>query len=181
MPKVLKMGHGKHVSASYTEPRDILREFYYQEFPDGFGCYDKYWIAQTFKALSSYKLGNVVLTAVSKNIVHTATISIRNTDINGKPTGPDLVSKTICVSDVPALPFFTDIRFIFPCHLQLIKDTLYSIVIRNSSVVITNFLSFAYSIVPPLYTDGKLCWSDDSGETWLLYDDRDLCFKNFGY
>jgi len=142
--------------------------------PYAYGVKGDYWIAQTFLPKSSFVLKSIELylnrslAATEGNFV----VSIQATS-NGEPSGQDLVSSTIPISDLPTSYSWFEISF---QDLELAKGVLYSIVIRYPEGGGTATVDLKYSDANP-YPDGQIFKSSDGGSSWIGRANEDLGFK----
>jgi len=142
------------------------------------------WKAQTFTPQKAHLLTLLKLKLGRSGEPETVTISLRDTDSEGKPTGDDLTSVEIdgnaLVED--AYCQWEDIEL--PSYL-LKKDSLYAIVIRAESLSLLNVGYWRFHSQVSTYTRGKAGSSLDGGVTWSMdsgppLDDNDYMFEEWG-
>ena len=138
--------------------------------------HDIEWYGQTFIPQISHTLSKVVV--YGQRIADPAgnlTVSIRETDVDGKPIGGDLTSKSILSSSISTE--LTYIELVFDTQITLNKDTKYAIVFRCLE---GNQLNSLYLYGIDLYPQGRLSYSDDSGVNWQKYE-AEFWFEEWGY
>jgi hypothetical protein len=138
------------------------------------GCYDKYWLGQSFKP------GLSTLTSVKLYIMKSgappnpAILSIRSS-----LTGPDLTSIALPAA---AFPISWDwIEFDLP-DITVIPGNTYYLVLRTTGGTIYNCYIWSYGLVTP-YTNGELwkSYSYGSWGSWQMGAWYDFCFKTYGF
>ena len=139
------------------------------------------WLAQTFTPATTHDITRVEINCTVAGGVTGGYVEmgIRATDVNGKPTGTDLVNVTVAASAIGA---DTGIwfSFNFTSNPTLTADTMYAIVVRTSpSGTFFYGLKWWYSGANP-YADGTYASSNNNGSTWTLNTARDLTFKEYG-
>lgn len=142
-------------------------------------CYGANWVAQTFTVgAAGHAVNSVWLKMYRSGSPSTLTVSIRDTDVNGHPTGPDLGNGTINANDfVGATPgAYYEIKLTGSTLLLLTK---YAIVWRaltgNSSNAVLSRANSAGA-----YADGNLEYSADSGASWTSDLNKDFMFEVWG-
>jgi hypothetical protein len=134
------------------------------------------WLAQTFTTNGSgYSILGVRVMLYRSSTIGTITASIRATDVNGHPTGADLVSATIDGSIADAIQTensgdFYD--FMFASGYALSAATKYAIVLRISSGTIYWRYNSSGS-----YSGGNREHSTNSGSSWTTYSVHDYMFQ----
>ncbi len=132
------------------------------------------WAAMTFTTGASAKpLGRIDLYGKKNGSPGDLTISIRDTDGEGKPTGDDLISFTIAEADIPTSADWFGVNV---PNYELEASKKYAIVCRVPSGSSGNDVSLYYDALNP-YPDGQRAFSSDSGDTWTLRANHDLRFK----
>lgn len=134
------------------------------------------WLAQTFTTDGSgYTILGVRVMLYRTSTIGTITVSIRDTDVNGHPTGADLVSATIDGSITNAIQAETSgdfYDFMFASGYALSPSTKYAIVIRVSSgTIYWRYNSFGS------YSGGSREHSTNSGSIWTTYSAHDYMFQ----
>jgi len=134
------------------------------------------WLAQTFMTDGvGYTILGARVMLYRTSTIGTITVSIRATDINGHPTGADLVSATIDGSITDAIQTensgdFYD--FMFASGYALSPSTKYAVVVRVSSGTIYWRYNSSGS-----YTGGNREHSTNSGSSWTAYASHDYMFQ----
>jgi|GEM_PF-5311257 len=134
------------------------------------------WLAQTFTTNGSgYSILGMRVMLYRSSTIGTITASIRATDVNGHPTGADLVSASIDGSIADAIQTensgdFYD--FMFASGYALSAATKYAIVLRISSGTIYWRYNSSGS-----YSGGNREHSTNSGSSWTTYSVHDYMFQ----
>ncbi|MDD5537785.1 MAG: hypothetical protein PHF12_02325 [Candidatus Omnitrophica bacterium] len=134
------------------------------------------WLAQTFTTDGSgYTILGVRVMLYRTSTIGTITVAIRATDVNGHPTGPDLVSATIDGSIAEAVQ--TEVSgdfydFMFASGYALAPLTKYAIILRVSSGTIYWRYNSSGS-----YPGGNREHSTNSGSSWTAYAAHDYMFQ----
>ena len=107
------------------------------------------------------------------------TISVRNVDGDGLPTGDDLTSTSLSCSDFPT-DNNVSTKLEFDNNIKLKKDTSYAFIFRAPEADTSNNLNIAYK--PADYGGGCLLESSDDGESWSKVDEgvSDTEFWEYG-
>jgi hypothetical protein len=134
------------------------------------------WLAQTFTTDGiGYTILGIRVMLYRTSTIGTITVSIRNTDVNGHPTGVDLVSATIDGSIAEAIQTESSGEFydlLFASGYALLPLTKYAIVVRVSSGTIYWRYNSAGS-----YAGGNREHSTNSGSSWTAYAAHDYMFQ----
>lgn len=144
---------------------------------------NSYWYAQTFTPQTTHDITSVVLSLgrPSGESPGTVTVSIRETT-TGKPSGDDLCSGTTDGNTVPEVGWPTPIpeerEITFSTNPTLTLGTKYAIVVRALSGSSSNKLYWSAS-TSSVYANGDQCFSN-GGSSWILYNDRELWFEEYG-
>lgn len=128
------------------------------------------WRGQTFVAAAAYDAIAVKLLMYRIGTPGTITLSIRATDLDGKPTGSDLASGTFdgdTITDDEAGEWVTFL--LGPLSLEL--GVKYAIVVRVAGS------SCRIRISGNLYADGSVFFSTNSGSTWSAIATQDMMFE----
>ena len=152
------------------------------ELSDGTGAatYGTTWKAQTFVTESAYTITAVALYCFKYTSPGDITVSIRKTDVNGKPTGGDLCSVTVDESEISDLPTRVWYTFTFDDSYALDDATIYAIVWRAPSGDAGNYFApFGYGSSG--YADGGLVEGSTSGTNWgVISTTNDMDFRTYG-
>jgi hypothetical protein len=155
-------------------------EYYNVGADGGYSVYGAVWRAQSFTAPAySHKLTSVKLKLYRVSTPGTLTVSIKATDVNGKPTGADLTSGTL---DGNAMTTDTGGAW-YTCamtELLLLNGVKYAVVIRALTGDSTHAVCWVADGTSSTYADGDLEASGDSGATWTAYDGYDYMFEVWG-
>ncbi|MBA7624463.1 hypothetical protein ES703_31872 [subsurface metagenome] len=161
------------------EAEEELFENYQVETLGLHKVYDKYWRAQTFTPLVSHKITKMRLYINRRYDPGDITLSIRNTDENGHPTGQDLVAVTYPVDYFPI--HTTDwYDFIFPNTYDLVANTKYAAVLRTVAGNSNEYVNFYGDWVDPTYTRGTNEQSANFGSTWATLWEKIFYFEEYG-
>lgn len=177
------MGHGKHVTGTSYEsvlpPGEYLDEHYdgIYEFDDDIALH--WYRAQTFTPQQNIYLSKVSLLVGKLGNPGTLTISIRNTDTNGLPTGSDICFRQRNTTDMIEWPdaLWYDFQFLVPPLLQAGKR--YAIVGKAPSGFLGNWVTWKHNDTSDLYLAGEVCGSVNDGNTWIKEINCDYMFKTY--
>jgi hypothetical protein len=151
---------------------------YNNEWNDFDIAYGINWFSQTFTPQISHKLSKVVLYGFRiGEPIGDFIVSIRKTDGEGKPTGGDLVVKSVLASSIQTEE--GEIEIVFDTQISLDANTKYAIVCRYPDGSPTNQIALTFSSENP-YPQGNGAGSDNSGEAWIIKD-YDFWFEEWGY
>lgn len=137
-------------------------------------------VAQTFTALSSYsiaaiKIGLSIAGGVDPGNV---TISIRDTDGDGKPTGADKATLTFDGSTLTSVPD-TTVRP-FDTTYGLTVGTKYAILLKKTTPIGSGALRYFKKTTVGGYAGGQWVLSTDEGVTWGSPSDFiDMAFSTY--
>lgn len=143
------------------------------------------WVAQTFTPSVSHQLSKVNLfftyssgSSRSGNIV----VSIKATDGSGKPTGANLISKTLAANTVTAIyPIHEWVEFVFPSTITVTAGVTYAIVCNTvGGDTGTDGLYWQIGFAAGgEYQGGQLWESGDGGSTWSDESITDAWFGEY--
>lgn len=140
-------------------------------------CYGVNWYAQTFTASNSYHDYSVIIDLLRSGAGnYTFTVSLRLVDVNGKPTGADLITKSM--TSVPTS--WTWQEFVHTVGYDFTSGVKYCWVCRYTAGNSTNYVAWYKRSANP-YSGGTGVSSTDSGVTWTVQSGYDLDFENWGY
>ncbi|MDP4280412.1 MAG: choice-of-anchor R domain-containing protein [Dehalococcoides mccartyi] len=134
------------------------------------------WLAQTFTTDGiGYTILGVRVMLYRTSTIGTITVAIKATDVNGHPTGADLISATIDGSITDAIQTensgdFYD--FMFAAGYALAPTTKYAVVVTVSSGTIY----WRYNSTGS-YAGGNREHSTNSGGSWTAYSAHDYMFQ----
>ena len=154
-------------------------------FGTGFTVWGSRWRAQTFTPATAHTITSVKLAVGRKGSPGTMTVSIRATDVNGRPTGPDLASGSLDANTFPATPpaAVEWKEFSFGAGTPLTAGTKYAMVVRcPSGDADTNYGRWEVDNGGTPYSGGEVELSSDSGASWTEYGagDFDFFFEDWG-
>ena len=162
---------------------DLLQEYWViSSGCSGMGHAGNTWHAQTFTANSTYNLTAIELQFIRDyGATGSLTVSIRNTDGSGYPTGPDLaISNPVSVDGLTEGACST-VYFDFNSpYLELTNGVKYAIVAQTfvgSGVVFIGYYN------PGGYAPGEAFQSFNAGGGWMYPDNSntfDLLFRIYG-
>lgn len=157
-----------------------LFEYYNIEDNDIMSIVNPYWKAQTFTPSISHKVLKLRLKLYRVGNPGTLIISIRATDVEGKPTGPDLASGTIDGNTFTTDPEGAWYDIYLGEGTILYSGVKYAIVAGTTGPYIDwNNRAPWKTADPSSYGGGMAASSDDGGNTWALWD-YDSLFEEWG-
>ena len=140
--------------------------------------YGNLWKAQTFTPSIAHKITSVKLYLTRFGSPGILTVSIRATDGEGKPTGPDLCVGTTDGNSIPLRYTFAWREITLGDGYDLEADTKYAIVFRAHLGYAHNYLHTPYQTGNP-YPGGNLISSGDGGGTWQAPSTYDTFFEEW--
>lgn len=161
----------------------LMEEYWVSNGFSGMCHAENTWHAQTFMASSTYDVTAVELQFIrNSGTPGNATVSIRNTDASGEPTGADLAtSNPVNLDGLPA-GNASAVHFDFnPPYLELTSGVKYALV-TGAPDAIGSELYIGYHN-PGGYTFGEAWQSFNAGTSWMWpdYSDTfDLLFRVYG-
>lgn len=164
---------------------DTLYERYTTGTSDS-GIHDDIWKAQTFTIGNTGDNVTHNVTSVKIKIYRTGspgtiTVSIRDADVDEKPTGEDLTSGTLdgnSITDDSGGDWYE----ITLTPYELSESTQYAIVVGAPDGDGSNTISWKYDYSAS-YTGGKICSSNNGGDSWTnggALDNSDATFEEYG-
>ncbi len=145
------------------------------------GFYGASWQSQTFTTIDGFTITSVKLLVARIGASGTLTISIKEVDVNDKPTGDDLCSKAI---DSTGLTTDIDVgewyEFVFTVPYLLSDTTRYAIVARCTGADVDNRCYWRFDSSSPTYTNGENLYSTNSGGSWTALSIYDRLFETWG-
>lgn len=153
---------------------------YTKNLPYKTSIYGDEWKSQGFSPSENLTLAAVRLKLRREGFPGIATISIRTTDINWKPTGADLTSATIDGSTLTDSNDGDWYDIILP-HLDLTSGTYYAIILSLPSGTYYNNIRWFNNAYAGLYADGWPASSHDGGTTWAANPDTARGFECWDY
>jgi len=144
--------------------------------------YEDVWIAQQFTAESDHPVTAVELFLFGSGNTGPLTVSIREVDSYGYPTGSDLTWGTIDGNQLPPWldPAWQIINFTTPYNIT--SGTKYAIVIRTPATIYPEYVEFPITEDPdPNYPGGILMASDNGGASFNIWlSNKDILFRIYG-
>lgn len=154
---------------------------YYNTGDDGStALYGTRWMAQTFTPSTAHKITSVKLKLGRVGSPGTVTVSIRETDENGHPTGDDLCSGTTDGDTLQEGSPWEWREITLGDGYNLDADTKYAIVTRALAGDTDNYVVWRRDATDPTYEGGNFELSTNSGDSWTTYADRDFMFEDWG-
>jgi len=138
------------------------------------------WKAQTFTPSVAHRITGVKLLLARVGLPGIITVGIRETDVDGHPTGLDLCSGT---TDGDSLTdsFPGEWREItLGTGWNLDADTKYAIVVRALTGDTPKKVLWGYDSTSPAYVGGNYEASPKSGDFWNSYTANDFMFEEWG-
>lgn len=152
----------------------------YEETPTTWSeFYGIYWRSQSFTPQVSHKITKVGVYLRRRGLPGTCRISIRDTDAQEKPTGPDLTGVDFNGNELGQGNPTEFTYFNLPPY-QLLADIKYAIVERAPLGRDNNELIPAIHFGEPLYPRGVFYYSTNSGSTWTLQASFSRLFEEWG-
>lgn len=167
---------GNRVEAAPTG----IQQFYSTGGDAGYLSYGVRWDCQTFTTVAEYTITYVNLLLYRYGNVGTITVSIRATDVDGKPTGADLCVGTTNGNTLPTLTTGESRRIDFTVPVVLSATTKYAIVVRALSGTSSKRFYWKYDSTSPSYAGGSFGYSTNSGSAWTLNTSYDFIFECYG-
>lgn len=174
------LNNGIFEKDAYKEPSNLLNNEVYGS--------NLRWRGQSFLLGDEYYLSKVQLFMYRCESPGNTTLEIYEVDENGKPVGEILAAITIPESAIPIGAYgsqdyrWIDFEFATPILLTP-NEYGYAIVFHASNLNVTNSLWFAAGNSAPSgvseYEGGNFLSSNDGGQTWTVWTDRDILFKLF--
>ena len=135
------------------------------------GATSTIWLAQTFTPAIDYTVTVLRLMLYGSGL-GTVTVSLRATDVNGHPTGTDLISATYAGAQIPTDASGDLIDFGLGAGYALTAATKYAIVLRVASGTLYWKTNTAGGLA-----GGNREHSTDSGTNWTAYLSEDFMFQ----
>ena len=158
---------------------EILYEYYNTGFNSTVDFFGAIWLAQTFTPSVAHRITSVKLLIWRFGLPGTITVSIRETDSEGHPTGADLCSGTTD-GDTLTDDLSGEWREIaLGAGYNLDADTKYAIVVRALTGDGTNRVIWRCDL-NGIYTGGNYEFSGNSGTSWNGTVGADLMFEEWG-
>jgi hypothetical protein len=158
-----------------------LFEYYNTGDDGGSEVADADWRAQTFTPSASHTITSVKLKLGKKGSPGTLTVGIRETDVDGKPTGDDLCSGTIDGDTLIEYPSYDWYEITLGDGYNLNTSTKYAIVIRaTDGTPGFHTVSIKGDVSSPTYSGGTWVESSNSGSDWTIQAAYDFLFEEWG-
>ena len=154
-----------------------LHEYYSDNDDSASNFRDTSWQCQTFTTTSAYVISSVKLKIYRVGSPGTITVSIRATDVGGKPTGADLASGTTDGDTLTTSSSGEWREITFGTPYSLSGTTKYAIVASTASGDYENEVLWKRDATSPTYSGGSAGDSTDSGSSWSLITTQDMMFE----
>ena len=139
------------------------------------------WLAQTFTPATAHKITSVKLLLSRDGLPGEMTVSIRETDASGHPTGGDLCSGTSDSDTLVETPSSGWREITLGAGYDLNADQKYAIVLRcPTSGKFSNTLIYRQDASSPTYAGGWFEYSNNAGVDWSTNDAVDGMFEEWG-
>lgn len=158
--------------------KDTRQEYYIEGADTDSYVHGVTWYSQTFTPANAHTIAWLKLKLSRTGSPGTVTVSIRATDGNGHPTGPDLTSGTLNGNTLTT----SSSGGWYAIHLTpyaLSASIKYAIVVRAPSGDGSNKVNWLGDWSSPTYAGGNFEWSGDSGSTWNTESGRDFMFEDW--
>ena len=158
-----------------------LKDYYNSGDDNATGAYlTTRWLAQTFTPITSYTILSARLKVIRYANPGNLVVSIKATDVDGKPTGIDL-----CSGIMDGNTFSKSITGIwggvtFTPDYNLVASIKYAIVVRATNIVEPNWWYWRYDSAASKYSGGAPYYSSNSGGFWntpLVGGTEDFMFE----
>lgn len=126
-----------------------------------------FWGGQTFTTSTDYILKSIELRmarVASDTDVGAVIVSLRATDVNGRPSGEDLVAGMLYSDDITHTTKGWE-EFTLDTPYKLSSSTKYAIIVRTANSTYPG-IYLGFEDGGNIYADGTKVYSEDSGETW---------------
>jgi len=177
---VAMIGGGAICSKALAMPAYELQENYSTGADGNYTIQRNEWYAQTFTVSpESHSINEIRIFGYREGEPGTVTISLRDTDDSGLPTGTDLTSGTF---DGDAVTNSTTGAWcaVVVTETNLDYDEVYAVVIRAEAGDVDNTFHIKVDESSPTYSGGSAIESSDSGVTWSADASTDAYFEIYG-
>jgi len=145
---------------------------------DGEGsAYQGRWYAQTFTPSEDLELTSVEIYARRIGNPLASYLRIKQTDVNGHPTGADLGVASWGFGYPSNILSWQGRDIAIPC---LNKGELYALILECHQGNSTNAIYWGRDASSPTYPYGCLEYSTDGGVIWATYETYDMLFRIYG-
>ena len=159
---------------------DLSQRDYYSTGDDAaVDIYGANWYAQTFTTSEAYSISSVRLKIYRLGEPGTATVSIRETDDGGDPTGGDLCSGTINANTITTDTSGGWYEVEFSSNYDLEASTQYAVIVRAVAGDSSNYVGWRYDSTGTL-ADGNYEASTNGGMSWTANTSYDFMFSTWG-
>lgn len=138
------------------------------------------WYAQTFTPTTAHKILSVKLKLLRANSPGDITVSIRETDGEGHPTGIDLCSGTTNGNTLTTDTAGEWREITLGDGADLNADQKYAIVVRALDASGSNYPFWRYDSADATYVGGNYEYSGDGGSDWGSQAGMDYMFEDWG-
>jgi hypothetical protein len=172
------------ITDSDPEPPTPPASTYESYWAGGDWRYDVYgslWRGQTYTPAASKTVNGFNLSLKRAGTIGTATLALRATDSQGRPTGTNLASGTANCSGV-STSAYEKITFNFASGYNVKAGTKYALVLSLPSGDASNNLLWQADTDSSGggYANGDACDSTDGGANWELQPSDEMYFEEFG-
>ena len=171
------------VSAGSEEVPSSVRLYeHYNAGDDGYAsAYASRWLAQSFTVGSApHTARQVKLKLWRTGTPGTLVVSIRATDANGYPAGPDLTVGTLDGNTLTTSSSGAWYTVTFSQEITLSANTRYAIVVRAPDAPSGSYVGWRLDSTSPTYAGGTYLTSGDGGASWSAPYNYDLMFEVWG-
>lgn len=154
-------------------------EYYNTGYDNILAVYAHIWEAQTFTPLEAHKVTSVWLRLRRYGSPGEVTVSIRDTDESGQPTGPDLCIGTTNGNTLNTSTFGAWREITLGDGYDLDDGTKYAIVVR---ALAGNTSNLVYWVADNSgnYPRGREWYSNNHGSSWVGHSWIDCMFEEWG-
>jgi len=156
-----------------------LYEYYNISDPALAACHDDFWQSETFTPREAHTVTELKLRMYRLGSPGTLTVSIKATDVDGKPTGADLADGTTDGDTLPLLYAGEERVITLGAGAALSASTKYAIVVRALTGDNDNYVRWRHSATK-VYPRGSHWFSSDAAVTWEEDTTRDMMFEEYG-
>ena len=157
-----------------------LYEYYNAGDDTAWNVFAGTWRAQTFTPATAHKITSVKIRIYRQGSPGNITVSIRETDGSGHPTGGDLGDTGTTNGDTLTASSAGEWREITLGNYNLDASTKYAIVVRVLGGDGSNRIYWRIDETSPSYTDGNFESSTNSGSSWSTNSGYDCMFEDWG-
>jgi hypothetical protein len=131
------------------------------------------WFFETFTPVQAFKINSVRIKIFRVGSPGVLTVSVRNVNESGEPTGPDLTSASYSGTG-PSVGWY---EISLPEYR--LETKTYALAVRAVGGDAGNYVGWQYDSTGN-YTGGEWGASSNSGVSWALDTDKDFLFETYG-